>query len=206
MMCSPGANMCPVTRARAPSSSTSDASSASAVSRRHAVLQSAQYRQKMARSERAKRLAIELKRQPQLDTLVHEVKPGRHDPDHFMTDTVDLDRAADEVFARTENRPPQLVRQNDERRTTAARLFAAEPPAALRRHGERLKQFGVDGRALHTARLVAGRQIHLTADKSAYDGKGPIDLGQLDVFGRRYRPCSPSPELVVSNLSCSGCG
>ena len=38
---------------------------------------------------------------------------------------------------------PQLVRQDDERRTAGARLLATEPPAALGRHGERLEQLGI---------------------------------------------------------------
>ena len=125
--------------------------------RGHVVFQTAQHVEKVTFSILAQG-RIELERQPHLDTVVHEVEAGRHDANDLACETVDLDRLADDVLTCAEDRPPQLVRQDDERRTAGARLVTAEPAAVLRPNGERLEQLGI-----HAARVA--RRGRLRAER-----------------------------------------
>ena len=150
----------------------------------------------------------ELERQPQLDALVHEIESGRHDADHLMADAVDLDRLADQVLTRTEGRVPQLVRQDDERRTAGARLLAMEPSAALGRHREGFEQLGIHARARRTKWPIASREIHLAGHERSDHRKGLIDFSQLEILGRRHRAPPPvaeaggqKPELLRQRIT-----
>ena len=78
-----------------------------------------------------------------------------------MADAVDLDRLTDHVLTRTEGRVPQLVRQDDARRTAGARLLAMEPSAALGQHGEGFEQLDIHPRVPGTEWPIASREIHL---------------------------------------------
>src|SRR5207253_10359216 len=111
--------------------------------------------------------------------------------DHFTPDALELDRLADQIVARTERRPPELVRQQHDRRTAGGRLLAPEPPATLGWHRERLEQLGIRGRARHTPWPIARREIHLADDERSDDRKRLIEFGELPVFGRRDRALLP---------------
>ena len=51
---------------------------------------------------------IERERQPQLDLLVVNVEPGRHDPDDARRDAVDRNHPADDGFVAGERRLPDF--------------------------------------------------------------------------------------------------
>ena len=167
---------------------------------RHAVLQAAQHRQEVTRPKLADR-GRELEREPQLHPLVHEVEARRHHTDHLVPDAVDLDRLANDGLTAAEGRAPQLVRQDDDRRTAAARLVAAEPPAALGRHREGLEQLCVHACARRAQRPIEPCEVHFSGHERADDREGLADLGQLE----GTRPATPGPPCHLRNR-CSASG
>jgi hypothetical protein len=109
---------------------------------------------------------------------------------------VELDRPTNDVFTCADVRPPQLVRQDDERGPARARLVTVEPPAVLRLDGERLEQLGIHRGPRDAARPIEGGEIHI-ADREGTDDGGLIELGELVILRHRHRALAPPGARTV---------
>jgi hypothetical protein len=88
---------------------------------------------------------------------------------------------------------PQLAREDCDPRPVETGFIAAKPAPGSRRHRERLEQLAVDDAGVDAPRPIGGKDVRLAGPEGADRRKGLIDVGELEVLGRRH------PKLVEAH-------
>ena len=84
-------------------------------------------------------VGIECQRNPELDTVVVDIEPGRHDPHHRAELAVDLDSLPDSRQVGSEGSGPKLMGEDDYCVVTRTIFFGGEYASDLRAHAQHIE-------------------------------------------------------------------
>ena len=136
-----------------------------------------------------KRAGIDRERPPDLDLLVVQVVPARHDADDAARDVVDRDLLADDRVAAAKRSLPELPRQNHDRLGVGDRVGRFEPPAGEWPHAQHLHDLGGD-EAFDDARRRIDAEVDLVRSIGPDRRERVVVVAVLDELGQR------DPELL----------